>query len=184
MDRYIISDLNKWASKERRKPLLLRGARQVGKTWIVETLGKNHFDNLLKVDFEEKPDLISLFNGDLDPEKICSELEIRLGQQIIETKTLLFFDEIQICPRAIMSLRYFYEKKPGLHVIAAGSLLEFVYSEISFPVGRIQTMEVFPMDFSEFLLAQGNKKAADLCRQPISQVSESIHESGLTTPKI
>ncbi|OYT14231.1 MAG: nuclease [Bacteroidetes bacterium 4572_114] len=175
MDRYIILDLKEWATKERRKPLLLRGARQVGKTWLVESLAKELFKNLIKVDFEEKPDLISLFDGDLDPEKICSELEIRMGQHIIESESLVFFDEIQICPRAIMSLRYFYEKKPGLHVIAAGSLLEFVYSEISFPVGRIQTMEVFPMDFSEFLLAQGNNKAAGLCRQPISNVSEPIH---------
>lgn len=154
---------------------MLRGARQVGKTWLVEALAKDNFDNLIKIDFEEKPDLISLFDGDLDPEKICSELEIRMGQEIIESKSLVFFDEIQICPRAIMSLRYFYEKKPGLHIIAAGSLLEFVFSEISFPVGRIQTMEVFPMNFSEFLLAQGNKKAADLCRQPIHEVSDSVH---------
>ena len=175
MDRYIISDLKEWVTKVRRKPLLLRGARQVGKTWLVEALAKDHFDNLIKIDFEEKPDLISLFGGELDPEKICSELEIRMGQKIIESKSLVFFDEIQICPRAIMSLRYFYEKKPGLHVIAAGSLLEFVFSEISFPVGRIQTMDIFPMNFSEFLLAQGNKKAADLCRQPIREVSDSVH---------
>jgi len=175
MNRYIISDLKKWVAKVRRKPLLLRGARQVGKTWLVEALAKDHFDNIIKIDFEEKPDLISLFNGELDPEKICSELEIRMGQEIIESKSLLFIDEIQICPRAIMSLRYFYEKKPGLHVIAAGSLLEFVFSEISFPVGRIQTMEVFPLNFSEFLLAQGNKKAAELCRQPIREVSDSVH---------
>lgn len=175
MDRNIISDLKEWVTKVRRKPLLLRGARQVGKTWLVEALAKDHFDNLIKIDFEEKPDLISLFDGELDPEKICSELEIRMGQEIIESKSLVFFDEIQVCPRAIMSLRYFYEKKPGLHVIAAGSLLEFVFSEISFPVGRIQTMDVFPMNFSEFLLAQGNKKAADLCRQPIHEVSDTVH---------
>ncbi len=175
MYRHIISELKEWVFKERRKPLLLRGARQVGKTWLVETLAKDQFNNLIKIDFEEKHNLISLFDGDLDPEKICSEIEIRLGQEIIESKTLIFFDEIQICPRAIMSLRYFYEKKPGLHVIAAGSLLEFVYSEISFPVGRLQTMEVFPMDFSEFLLALGNNKAAEICRQPVSDVSEPIH---------
>lgn len=174
--RYIISDLIEWSKKERRKPLLLRGARQVGKTWLVEELARNQFGNLIKVDFEERPEFVSLFDSDLDPERICSELEIRLGNDIEEEKSLLFFDEVQICPRAIMSLRYFYEKKPGLHVIAAGSLLEFVFSEISFPVGRIQIMEVFPMVFSEFLLAIGNKKAADLCRQPIYALSESIHE--------
>ena len=175
MKRNIISDLIEWSTKERRKPLLLRGARQVGKTWLVEELARSHFYDLIKVDFEEKPELIRLFDRDLDPERICSELEIRSGQNIEESKSLLFFDEIQICPRAIMSLRYFYERKPGLHVIAAGSLLEFVFSEISFPVGRIQTIEVFPMDFSEFLLALGNKKAAELCRHSIKEISATIH---------
>jgi len=175
MNRYIISDLIEWSTKERRKPLLLRGARQVGKTWLVEELARIQFGNLIKIDFEERPEFVSMFDSDLDPERICSELEIRLGKNIEEKESLLFFDEIQICPRAIMSLRYFYEKKPGLHVIAAGSLLEFVFSEISFPVGRIQTMEVFPMVFSEFLLALGNKKAADHCKQPVDPVSESVH---------
>ena len=175
MERYIIEDLRNWAKRDRRKPLLLRGARQVGKTWLVEALAKDQFENLVKIDFEEKPDLILMFNGDLDPQIICAELEIRMGQQIVEGKSLVFFDEIQVCPRAIMALRYFFEKKPGLHIIAAGSLLEFVYSEISFPVGRIQTLEVFPLDFSEFLLATGNQSGANLCRQPLVEVSETIH---------
>ena len=175
MNRYIISDLKNWVKKSRRKPLLLRGARQVGKTWLIEMLALEMFDNLVKIDFEENPEFVSLFEGDLDPEKICSELEIRTGQRIIETKSLIFLDEIQVCPRAIMSLRYFYEKKPGLHVVAAGSLLEFAFSEISFPVGRIQSMEVSPMNFSEFLLALGFKKASELCRNQIEEVSGSIH---------
>ncbi len=176
MNRYIISDLKNWVKNVRRKPLLLRGARQVGKTWLVETLGRELFDNIIKIDFEENPEFVSLFEGDLDPEKICSELEIRTGQDIIETKSLLFLDEIQVCPRAIMSLRYFYEKKPGLHVIAAGSLLEFIFSEISFPVGRIQSMVVDPMNFSEFLFALGYKKASEICRGPIVDVSKSTHD--------
>ena len=163
MERYIISDLKIWIKKARRKPLLLRGARQVGKTWLVEKLAQDEFDNLVKIDFEENPELVSLFDGDLNPEKICSELELRTGQDIIGTKSLLFFDEIQVCPRAIMSLRYFYEKMPDLHVIAAGSLLEFAFGEISFPVGRIQSMEIHPMNFSEFLLALGYKKASEIC---------------------
>lgn len=175
MERYIISELIKWVHRDRRKPLLLRGARQVGKTWLVENLAENSFNSFIKIDFEENPDIRSLFDGELDPDKICAEIEIRTGQDIVESKTLLFFDEIQACPRAIMALRYFYEKKPALHVIAAGSLLEFVFGEISFPVGRIQSLEIHPMNYSEFLLASGNKKAAELCYQPIQNISDTIH---------
>ena len=165
-----------WANKPRRKPLLLRGARQVGKTWLVDELGKNAFENYLKIDFEESPGFRSIFDGNLDPKLICSELEIRTGIDIEAKKTLLFLDEIQACPRAIIALRYFYEKMPGLHVVAAGSLLEFVFSEISFPVGRIQTMEIQPMNFSEFLLATGHAKAGEICNSPIAEVSDATHE--------
>ena len=155
---------------------LLRGARQVGKTWLVEELGKQEFKNFLKIDFEESPGFRSLFDGNLEPQKICSELEIRTGIDIETKETLLFFDEIQACPRAITALRYFYEKMPDLHVVAAGSLLEFVFSEISFPVGRIQTMEIQPMNFSEFLLAAGYEKAGKICNSAIQKVSEAIHD--------
>lgn len=176
MERYVFSNLIDWVKSERRKPLLLRGARQVGKTWLVEKLARDKFEFYLKVDFEENSEFVSLFSGDLNPQKICSDLELRTGIDIIAGKTLLFFDEIQICPRAIMALRYFYEKMPDLHVIAAGSLLEFAFSEISFPVGRIQSMEVHPMNFSEFLLALNYGKAAAICNHQISGVSASVHE--------
>ncbi|MEI7421891.1 MAG: AAA family ATPase [Prolixibacteraceae bacterium] len=176
MERYAFSNLINWVEKKRRKPLLMRGARQVGKTWLIEKLAHDRFEFYLKVDFEENSGYISLFNGDINPQKICSELELRTGIDIIAGKTLLFFDEIQICPNAIMSLRYFYEKMPDLHVVAAGSLLEFAFSEISFPVGRIQMMEVHPLNFSEFLLALNYKKAAGICNKQITEVSESIHD--------
>ena len=176
MDRYISSDLKSWIHKTRRKPLLLRGARQVGKTWLVEKLAQMEFENYLKIDFEENAELISIFEGDLNPQKICAELELRTGIDIIAGKTLLFIDEIQICPSAIVALRYFYEKAPEIHVIAAGSLLEFVFSEISFPVGRIQSLDVYPMNFSEFLLALGYEKAAEICNNPITEVSKATHE--------
>jgi uncharacterized protein len=175
MERYVYNDLISWKEKQRRKPLLLRGARQVGKTWLIEKLAQEHFEFYLKVDFEENPLLVSLFDGDLNPEKICSELELRTGIDIIAGKTLLFFDEIQVCPKAIMALRYFYEKMPDLHVIAAGSLLEFAFSEISFPVGRIQSMEIHPMNFSEFLLALNYGKAAEICNNQPTEVSEVTH---------
>lgn len=176
MERYVFANIIDWVKSQRRKPLLLRGARQVGKTWLIEKLAMEQFEFYLKVDFEENSELVSLFSGDLNPLKICSDLELRTGIDIIAGKTLLFFDEIQICPRAIMALRYFYEKMPDLHVIAAGSLLEYAFSEISFPVGRIQSLEVHPMNFSEFLLASNYGKAAEICNNQISEVSASIHE--------
>jgi uncharacterized protein len=175
MERYISSNLKAWVKDARRKPLLLRGARQVGKSWLVDRLAQQQFEFYVKIDFEENVELVSLFSGELNPQKICSELELRTGIDIVAGKTLLFFDEIQACPRAIMALRYFYEKMPDLHVIAAGSLLEFTFSEISFPVGRIQTMEIHPMNFSEFLLAMNFKKAAEICNSPITGVSEATH---------
>lgn len=176
MERYIYSNLIDWMKMTRRKPLLLRGARQVGKTWLVERLAQDYFNYFLKVDFEENKELISLFEEDLNPQKICSELEIRTGIDIKSGKTLLFLDEIQACPRAIMALRYFYEKMPELHVIAAGSLLEFAFGEISFPVGRIQSMEVHPMNFSEFLMALNYDRAAEICNNQITEVSDSTHD--------
>lgn len=176
MERYIYLKLKDWINMHRRKPLLLRGARQVGKTWLVERLAAENFESFLKVDFEEKQELKALFEGNINPLRICSELEVRTGIDIKPGKTILFFDEIQACPRAIMALRYFYERMPELHVIAAGSLLEFAFSEISFPVGRIQSMEVHPMNFSEFLLALNFSKAAEICNNKISVVSEVTHE--------
>ena len=176
MERYVFSELIDWVEKKRRKPLLLRGARQVGKTWLIEKLARERFEFYLKVDFEENSEYISLFSSDINPQKICSELELRTGIDIIAGKTLLFFDEIQVCPKAIMALRYFYEKMPDLHVVAAGSLLEFAFGEISFPVGRIQMLEVHPLNFSEFLLALNYRKAAAICNKQITEVSESIHD--------
>jgi predicted AAA+ superfamily ATPase len=176
MERFVYNKLVDWKKGKRRKPLLLRGARQVGKTWLVEKLAMEHFDYFLKIDFEKYPTLAALFEGDLNPIQICAELEIRTGVDVIPGKTLLFFDEIQNSPRAIMSLRYFYENMPELHVIAAGSLLEFVFSEISFPVGRIQMLEVFPLNFAEFLLALNFRKASEVVNSPISPVSNQIHD--------
>lgn len=176
MIRKIYKDLLNWKVKTRRKPLLLRGARQVGKTWIVDQFGQDKFENYIKLDFEKNPGFCELFNEDIDSERICIEIELRLGAKIVDDKTLLFFDEVQNCPRAIQALRYFYEQRPGLHVIAAGSLLEFAFSEISFPVGRIQSLRVNPMSFTEFLIAQNLEKVAEICISPIKQVSSYIHK--------
>jgi len=158
MLRKIDGELQDWAQHPRRKPLILRGARQVGKTWSVVQLGKTYFNNRIhKIDLEKKTEWQSIFDGNLDITRILAEIEIVLNERIVPGEDLLFLDEIQSCPRALMALRYFYEELPDLHVIAAGSLLEFALQDISFPVGRVQLMEMHPLTFEEFLEATGKK---------------------------
>ncbi|MCI5143414.1 MAG: nuclease, partial [Candidatus Electrothrix sp. ATG1] len=125
MKRHIEQKLLEWKDRKRRKPLILRGARQVGKTYSLKKFGQHHFENLVYIDLERHPDWHGIFSGDLSAKKICSELEIVSREKIIPGRSLLFLDEIQSCPRAIMALRYFYEDLPDLHFAAASSLLEF-----------------------------------------------------------
>ena len=167
MRRFIDEELKKWKEGKRRKPLILRGARQVGKTWSLKAFGNSLFENLALVDLERNPVLRRVFDGDLSPRRICADLELFLGQKITPGKTLLFIDEIQAAPRAITALRYFYEELPDLHVVAAGSLLEFALKEASFPVGRIQFLTLHPLCFAEYLEATGNQSAAEaILREP------------------
>ncbi len=181
MKRLIESQLYQWKSDPRRKPLILRGARQVGKTFIVKEFGVKAFaGDFVVVDLEKHPEWHSIFEKNLDAKRILSELEIVCQKKIKPDQTLLFLDEIQSAPRALMALRYFYETLPQLHVLAAGSLLEFALKEISFPVGRVQFLELFPMNFAEFLLATGKGQLADLILSPIPDdfkkaPSETIH---------
>jgi len=177
MQRLINQPLKDWAEATRRKPLILRGARQVGKTYAVNALASEKFQQkLVTIDFERTPRLVKIFVQDLDPRRILSELELVTGQAIIPGKTLLFFDEIQQCPQALMSLRYFFEEIPELHLIAAGSLLEFVLSEISFPVGRVQFLTIYPLCFIEYLMAIGREKLAKLLQEKPTVLSETLHE--------
>lgn len=178
MRRVIEKAMQDWKTSPRRKPLIVRGARQVGKTWLVENSLARGFENLAKIDLEERQDLHVHFSGNLDPKGILEALEITTGK-IVPGKTLLFLDEIQACPRAIMALRYFYEKRPDLHVVAAGSLLEFAFDEISFPVGRVQYLHVGPMTFYEYLQATGQGTMADLTLKPQEGVSEASQHTVL-----
>jgi len=134
MKRIAEEQLLAWKSAQRRKPLIIRGARQVGKTWLVDHVLAKKFENFVKIDLEQRRDLHVHFSGNLEPRQILSVLELASGR-IIPGKTLLFFDEIQACPRAITALRYFYEQLPELHVVAAGSMLEFAFDHIAAPVG-------------------------------------------------
>jgi predicted AAA+ superfamily ATPase len=161
MQRNIEKKLLVWKDSPYRKPLILRGARQVGKTYSINDFGKKYFENHITFDFEQEKRLAAIFDGDLRPERIIMQLEVHAGQRIIPGKTLVFFDEIQTCPTALQSLRYFYEQMPGLHVIAAGSLLEFAMGGLSFPVGRVEFTWMMPMTFAEFLEAKGKNLLAE-----------------------
>ncbi len=155
MKRNIEKKFDTWKQKNRRKPLLLRGARQVGKTYIVRQFGKK-FNRYSEINFELTRDARDIFKADLKPARIIQDLALLTKNKIIPGETLLFLDEIQEAPEAIKALRYFYEEMPELHVIAAGSLLEFQIEQIGIPVGRISTMYMYPMTFSEFLMADQN----------------------------
>jgi len=176
MKRFIDNDLISWQNSRRRKPLILRGARQVGKTYSVRHFGETNFENYALVDLERNPGWHKVFEGNLNARQICSDLEVLLNQKIIPEKTLLFIDEIQACPRAISALRYFYEDLPELHVVAAGSLLEFAMQEISFPVGRIQFLSLHPLGFAEFLAANGKEEAKEIVLSTPTKISETLHE--------
>ncbi len=155
LNRSIDPILLDWKTSLDRKPLLLRGARQVGKSSAIRALSA-HFEYYVEVNFEENRSIHTLFAGDLNPQQICENLSAVLNVPIIAGKTLLFFDEIQACLPAISALRFFYEKMPDLHVVAAGSLLEFALDELpSYGVGRVRSLFVYPFSFDEFLLAIG-----------------------------
>lgn len=155
MKRDIDQYLKQWQTRPLRKPLIIHGARQVGKTWSVDTFSAA-FSYYVKIDFEAERDAISIFR-DNSIERILQETALFTGVPIIEGQTLVFFDECQLCPGVLKALRYFYEKKPGLHVIAAGSLLDIAFNELQYPipVGRVEFLYMYPLSFCEFLTALG-----------------------------
>src|SRR3989338_5188658 len=158
MYRNALEYISKWYRKESRKPLIIRGARQVGKSYLVREFAKRESLSLLEINFEKNPELGDLFNK-RPVQKTCDFLEIHYKTRIEPQKTLLFLDEIQAAPQVIPVLRYFYEERPELSIIAAGSLLEFVLKDHSFsmPVGRLEYLHLGPMTFEEFLEANGEQ---------------------------
>jgi hypothetical protein len=176
--RTIDDYLKEWAEQADHKPILLRGARQVGKSTAVRHLGEQ-FDNFVEVNFEKFPAYRTLFKTDLDVLRIVPLIAAMAGQSIVPGKTLLFLDEIQSCPEAIMSLRFFKEDMPQLHVIAAGSLLEFALEELpTFGVGRIHSMFIYPMSFDEFLVANGETLLLNVRRNatPQQPLPDALHQ--------
>ena len=152
-----------WKNSPSRKPLLIKGVRQVGKTWLIKEFGSKHYDQYVYVNFEKSLHLKPLFASDFDISRIIIALQIESGLNIHAENTLLIFDEIQAVPEAIMALKYFREDAPEFHVIAAGSLLGVaLHSNISFPVGKVEFMDLYPLDFLEFLEAAGESELAAL----------------------
>jgi len=186
MERTIDHELSRWKDSKTRKVLLLRGARQVGKTYCIRKLGKE-FKNFLEINFEETPEVKTLFKNSLNPHHLCEKLSLYFKTSIKPGETLLFLDEIQACPEAMKSLRFFFEKMPELHVAAAGSLLEFALEQIpSFGVGRINSFFMYPMTFSEYLIASGDERLERFILNSSSSnpVEPVIHEKILDQLKI
>ena len=153
MERYIMQKLLQWKESKTRKPLILKGARQIGKTYILKQFGRENYEGIAYFNFDHDEDLYRLFENTKDPKRILEQLAFVYGKAIIPEKTLIIFDEIQECPNALNSLKYFQEEANEYHIACAGSLLGIRLSHTSFPVGKVEFMNMYPMTFSEFLLA-------------------------------
>ncbi len=163
MERYVMNKLVEWKNKQGRKPLILKGARQVGKTWLMKEFGKRHFKYMAYVNLDNNDKMLEVFEMDYNIERILMAVNIETGVKILPQDTLIIFDEIQENPRALAALKYFYENAPEYAVVAAGSLLGVaIHTGVSFPVGKVDTIEVHPMSFREFLLAVGEDGLVDL----------------------
>lgn len=159
MRRILIDKLVKWKESPRRKPLILKGIRQVGKTWLLMEFGRSYYEDVAYFNFEGNAALAERFKIDLDPKRLITELGVIHGKPILPGKTLIFFDEIQFCPEALTALKYFCEQAREYHVVCAGSLLGIALSKpASFPVGKVDFMTLFPLTFQEFLLANGEEQ--------------------------
>ncbi|OSI16828.1 ATP-binding protein [Neisseria dumasiana] len=163
MQRNIIQSLEKWKNQPKRKPLIIRGARQVGKTWAMKHFGEQHFAQVAYINFDNNPRMKTLFAGDYDINRLILGLKIESGVDIQAEDTLLIFDEIQEVPQALSSLKYFYENAPQFYIVAAGSLLGVsLHHQASFPVGKVDFLPMYPMDFQEFLTALGKQDLRQL----------------------
>lgn len=187
MKRHLEKELISWKQRPDRKPLLIRGARQIGKSFLIEKFGRENFESFVIINFEEMRDAQLSFEGDLTPSYLLRDLSTRLRTPIVPGKTLIFFDEIQACPNALLSLRFFKEQMPELHVMGAGSLLEFIMGDerFSFPVGRIEYLYMRPLSFVEFLEAKGEEMALSWIKEaiPHKPVGAATHKSLITSVK-
>lgn len=169
--RTAINDLIKWKFSKNRKPLITRGARQVGKTWLMKEFGKTHYKKVAYINFDNNERMEELFKGNLDIKRIVTALQIESGVTIEADDTLIIFDEVQEVPRALTSLKYFCENAPEYHIISAASLLGVaLHPGTSFPVGKVDFLYLYPMDFLEFLTATGNENLVELLKNKDTEV--------------
>lgn len=153
LKRFILEELIKWKKSKYRKPLILKGARQIGKTYILKKFGEENYEDVAYFNFDHDEDLYNLFENTKDPQRILEQLTFIYKKAIHPGKTLIIFDEIQECPNALNSLKYFQEEANQYHIVCAGSLLGIRLSHTSFPVGKVDFLDMYPMTFSEFLIA-------------------------------
>lgn len=177
MYRYAMENLREWKNKKNRKPLIIEGARQVGKTWLMKEFGRQEYTNTVYINFDSNSRMAELFSADLDITRILRGIEIYTGKKINIEDTLIIFDEVQEVPKALSSLKYFYEDAPEYHVICAGSLLGIaLHGGTSFPVGKVEFMKLFPMSFREFLTATGKEQYVELLEQKDHQMISSFKQ--------
>ena len=163
MYRVAMEKLLKWKQSKRRKPLIIEGARQVGKTWLMKEFGKQAYAHTVYINFDSNSRMAELFASDLDTERLIMGLELYVGCKINADNTLLIFDEVQEVPRALASLKYFYENAPQYHIVCAGSLLGIaLHQGTSFPVGKVDFLKLYPLSFKEFLMATDKERFAEL----------------------
>ena len=177
MYRYAMENLCEWKNRKNRKPLIIEGARQVGKTWLMKEFGRQEYTNTVYINFDSNSRMAELFSADLDITRILRGIEIYTGKKINSEDTLIIFDEVQEVPKALSSLKYFYEDAPEYHVICAGSLLGIaLHGGTSFPVGKVEFMKLFPMSFREFLTATGKEQYVELLEQKDHQMISSFKQ--------
>lgn len=177
MYRYAMENLREWKNRKNRKPLIIEGARQVGKTWLMKEFGRQEYTNTVYINFDSNSRMADLFSADLDITRILRGIEIYTGKKINSEDTLIIFDEVQEVPKALSSLKYFYEDASEYHVICAGSLLGIaLHGGTSFPVGKVEFMKLFPMSFREFLTATGKEQYVELLEQKDYQMISSFKQ--------
>ena len=177
MERFAMKQLEEWYNRKNRKPLILKGARQVGKTWLMKEFGKTHFKYTAYINFDNNRNMSDVFEGNYDIERILMAINIETGVKILPEETLIIFDEIQENPKAISSLKYFCEEAPEYAVIAAGSLLGVaIHKGVSFPVGKVDTLELNPLSFREFLMAIGQEGLVSLIDEMNIPLIENFRE--------
>ena len=178
MYRIAIEKLLKWKQSKRRKPLIIEGARQVGKTWLMKEFGRQSYADTVYINFDSNSRMAELFASDLDTDRLIMGLELYVGHKIDPNNSLLIFDEVQEVPRAMASLKYFYENAPQYHIVCAGSLLGIaLHQGTSFPVGKVDFLKLYPLSFKEFLMATGKEQFAALLDKQDFQMIASFKQT-------